>query len=61
MFICPTCSKEFLTEPEVVKHFLKCWKEHNPHHESKEAPHSPDIVNKQVNADTLAFFAKYES
>ena len=59
MFICPTCEKEFQTEPEVVKHFLKCWKEKNPRHKSKEAPHSPDIVNIQTNSEVTEFFNRF--
>lgn len=60
MYICPTCGKELPTESEIVKHFLKCWKEKNPYHESKEAPHSESII-KQVNSNIMEFFAKYES
>ena len=60
MYICPTCGKELPTEPEIVKHFLACWKEHNPHHKSKPAPHS-ESTNTQINSDVMEFFAKYES
>ena len=36
MYFCPTCNKKFPTEEKVVKHFLVCWKEKNPYHQSKE-------------------------
>ena len=60
MYICPTCSKEFPTESEIVKHFLTCWKEHNPSHKSKPAPHT-ESTTTQMNSDVMEFFAKYES
>lgn len=56
IYICPTCSKEFKTEGEVTAHFLKCWKEQNPHHKSKPAPCSEDITITEVNEDIMAFF-----
>lgn len=56
IYICPTCSKEFKTEGEVTAHFLKCWKEQNPHHKSKLAPRSEDITITEVNEDIMAFF-----
>ena len=59
MYICPTCEKEFLTEPEVVKHFLKCWKEKNPHHKSKDAPRSADIITTHTNLDVTEFFTQF--
>ena len=60
MYICPACGKELPTEPEIVKHFLACWKEHNPRHKSKSAPHSV-LTDTQINSDVMEFFAKYES
>ena len=59
MFICPTCKKEFVFETNFIKHFLKCWKEKNPNHKSKEAPHSEDIVQKQINSEIIDFFAQF--
>lgn len=56
MYICPTCKKEFETENKIVKHFLNCWKEKNPYHQSKEAPHSESITTRQVNNDIMDFF-----
>jgi len=56
IYICPTCSKEFKTKGEVTAHFLKCWKEQNPHHKSKSAPRSEDITTIEVNEDIMAFF-----
>lgn len=60
MYICPTCAKELPTEQEIVKHFLICWKEKNPNHKSKSAPHS-ELTNIQINLDMKEFFARYES
>jgi len=55
-YICPTCNKEFDIEEEVSKHFLKCWKDNNPHHESKPAPRSEDINIRTVNNEIVNFF-----
>lgn len=60
MYICPICGKELPTESEIVKHFLACWKEYNPHHKSKPAPHN-ESTNTQINSDVMEFFTKYES
>lgn len=57
IYICPTCNKEFDTEEKVSKHFLKCWKDANPHHKSKPAPRSEDIVTSEMNSDMADFFA----
>ena len=59
MYICPTCGKEFPTESEIVKYFLKCWKEKHPYHKSKEAPRSADLVSRSVNKDTENFFSQF--
>ena len=56
-YICPTCKKEFETEEEVSAHFLKCWKEQNPHYKSKPAPRSENITTTEVSKDILDFFA----
>ena len=56
MYICPTCNKQFDTEELITKHSLKCWREHNPNHKSKSAPHSEDIVHREINDDVLNFF-----
>ena len=56
MYICPTCNKEFNTEGSVQKHFLACWKEVHPFHQSKSAPHSEDIETREDNEDILNFF-----
>ena len=60
MYICPTCSKEFNTEETVVKHFLKCWKDKNPYHQSKSAPRSKDINTREVNEDVMNFFNSFQ-
>lgn len=56
MYICPTCNKQFDTAEKVAKHSLKCWKEHNPNHISKPAPHSDNIINRQMDNNILNFF-----
>jgi hypothetical protein len=60
VYICPTCGRECDTEEEVSKHFLKCWKDNNPHHISKSAPRSEDINMREANQDILDFFASLE-
>lgn len=61
MYICPTCKKGFETENQVVKHFSICWREQNPNHVSKEAPHSPDIVTSNINDEVLNFFNSFST
>lgn len=60
MFICPTCEKGFSTEQEVVKHYLSCWKKHNPVHKPTAAPRKEDIEIRDVDENTLNFFASLE-
>lgn len=55
MYICPTCNREFSTEEGVAKHFLSCWKEQNPYHQSKPAPRSKDINTMEINDDVMNF------
>lgn len=54
MYICPTCKKQFDNPEDVAKHSLKCWREHNPNHKSKSAPHSEDVMTR--NIDLFKFF-----
>lgn len=56
MFICPACSEEFNSERAMREHFLQCWKEIHPFHQSKSAPRSEDIVTKKVSDDITNFF-----
>lgn len=56
MYICPVCSREFSDSDNVVKHYLKCWKEHNPHQKSKSAPQSPEIFTRKVDENAINFF-----
>jgi hypothetical protein len=56
MFICPTCNKEFNTEQDIQKHFLLCWKEQHPYHQSKSAPRGENITTRKVNDDIMNFF-----
>ena len=58
MFICPTCNKEFNTEQAIQKHFLSCWKEQHPFHQSKSAPHSENITTREVSNDIMNFFER---
>ena len=60
MYICPTCSKEFEKEEDLVKHFLKCWKDKNPNHQSKPAPRSEDINTREINEDVMNFFNSFQ-
>lgn len=59
MYICPTCNKEIEKEDDAVKHFLRCWKEKNPHIKSKPAPCSEDINTKEVSDDVMNFFNSF--
>lgn len=59
MWVCPTCQKTFESAEQVAEHSLKCWREQNPYHISKPAPHSEDIVTKTINDDMKVFFAKF--
>lgn len=59
MYICPVCQKGFNAENKVVKHYLSCWKYHNPNHKSIPAPHSEDIIKVEIDNDTLKFFESF--
>ena len=59
MYICPTCNKEIEKEDDAVKHFLRCWKEKNPHIKSKPAPCSEDINTREVSDDVMNFFNSF--
>lgn len=58
MFICPTCRSAFATEEILTKHFLKCWREHNPNHKSKPAPCKGNTTRREMNSDVANFFAR---
>lgn len=60
IYICPTCNKEYDNEEEMSKHFLKCWKDNNPHHKSQPAPRSEDINVREINNDMRDFFISLE-
>ena len=59
MYICPVCNKEIEKEDDAVKHFLRCWKEKNPHLKSKPAPCSEDINTREVSDDVINFFDSF--
>lgn len=58
MYICPICKCEFEDEKEsrMSRHFLKCWKENNPNHKSKEMKPSETIETRKVNDNIMNFF-----
>ena len=60
MFVCPTCGKQFDAEEVLVKHYLRCWKEKNPYHQSKSAPRSEDINTREDNQAILDFFNSFK-
>lgn len=60
MYICPACNQKFDKEDILVKHFLKCWKDKNPCHQSKLAPRSEDINTREVGDDILDFFNRFK-
>ena len=60
MFICPTCGKQFEKENILAKHYLQCWKEQHPYHQSKSAPRSEDINTRVVNDDIANFFNSFK-
>ena len=60
MYICPTCNRKFNEEERLVKHFLACWKEKNPYHQSKEAPYSESVETRTINDDVANFFRMLE-
>jgi uncharacterized Zn-finger protein len=60
MYICPTCGKQFENEDALVKHYLKCWKEKNPHIRSKSAPRSEDIETRESSSEIENFFNSFK-
>lgn len=53
MYICPVCKKPY---EKIQKHFLSCWKEQHPFHQSNPAPHSEDTIVREVDNNVMAFF-----
>lgn len=60
MYVCPTCNRNFESKDIIAKHSLKCWREHNPYHQSKPAPRSEDIEEKNISDEMLNFFASLQ-
>lgn len=60
MYICSVCGKKLKDPQQVEKHFLRCWQEHNPNHQSKEAPQSENIEERKVSESVLNFFANLQ-
>ena len=52
-------NKKFPTEEKVAKHFLVCWKEKNPYHQSKEIIYSETIDTVEMNDDVKNFFNSF--
>ena len=60
MYICPACNMKIEKEDVLVRHFLKCWKEQNPHHRPKLAPRSEDINTREIGDDIVDFFNSFK-
>ena len=58
MYICPTCGNTFTTEEMITRHFLKCWRAHNPNHTSKPAPCKGNTTQREMNDDVANFFTQ---
>jgi len=58
MYICPTCGNTFVTEEMITRHFLKCWRKHNPNHKSKPAPCKGNTTQREMNDDVANFFTQ---
>ena len=59
MYVCPTCNNLFKNEESITKHFLKCWRIHNPECKSQPAPCKGNITKREVNEDVANFFASF--
>lgn len=62
MYICPICKCEFENEKEsrMARHFLKCWKESNPNHETNSIEPSETIETRKESKDITDFFASLQ-
>lgn len=60
MYICPICNRKCVSEEEIKKHSMACWRKANPHYKSKPAPQGETIVTKKVDNDILSFFNSLE-
>ena len=60
MFVCSTCGKQFDTKEALANHFMKCWKEQHPYHQSKSAPRSEDINTRAISNDIANFFNSFK-
>ena len=60
MFVCSTCGKHFDTKEALANHFMKCWKEQHPYHQSKSAPRSEDINTRAISNDIANFFNSFK-
>ena len=60
MYFCPECNTPFKDKEMLIKHYSKCWKEQNPHAQSKPAPRSEDINISEVSKDIANFFNSFK-
>lgn len=61
MYICPVCNeKYFSTEDAMRKHYLSCWKNKNPNHQSKSALRNEYLASYVINDDVLEFFNSFK-
>ena len=61
LYICPTCRKLFDTEEKIVRHSLKCWKQHNPDCKSTPAPCKGNISTQEMSEDIQKFFSEWSA
>ena len=57
MYICPTCNRSFEDPEKIAKHFLPCWKEHNPNHMTKHVPQGETKNTREMNDEIFDFFS----
>lgn len=58
MYICPTCHRGFNDEEIIAKHFLQCWRNRNPNHESTPSP-LKTTTEREVSEEVTNFFASF--
>ena len=56
MYFCPVCNRSFEKEGGVRRHYLACWREHNPSAKSTPAPHLQDVSVSFADDDVMRFF-----
>lgn len=56
MFYCPVCKKEYDNDAAVARCFLRCWSNSHSTHRSKNAPRTPDRVERICTPEIENFF-----